>query len=146
MSYTVQVKAIAGWTHHSTHDSYRDAVDQADMVRGRVLCSTGLPDEDAWKHAVRNQGFEGDYAAWSAMDDDERTAFEVGADPAGTKMKTYTINSECGPMYDIQAESIDDAKDIYSREKHYDFDLDEPGSWYSIWEDGVPVEQVGNCP
>ena len=40
--YTVEVKAIGGFTQHSTHDSYRDAVDQADMVRGRVICD--VPD------------------------------------------------------------------------------------------------------
>ena len=37
--YKVEVKAIGGWTLHSEHRSYRDAVDQADMVRGRVVKS-----------------------------------------------------------------------------------------------------------
>jgi hypothetical protein len=35
--FAVEVKAIGGFTQHSTHASYRDAVDQADMVRGRVV-------------------------------------------------------------------------------------------------------------
>jgi hypothetical protein len=35
--FAVEVKAIGGFTQHSTHDSYRDACDQADMVRGRVV-------------------------------------------------------------------------------------------------------------
>jgi len=35
--YTVEVKAIGGWTRHSDHDSYGDAVDQADLVHGRVV-------------------------------------------------------------------------------------------------------------
>ena len=35
--YTVEVKAIGGWTRHSEHDSYCDAVDQADLVHGRVV-------------------------------------------------------------------------------------------------------------
>jgi len=42
MMFAVEVKAIDGYTTHSTHDSYRDAVDQADMVRGRVVCD--VPD------------------------------------------------------------------------------------------------------
>lgn len=78
--YLVQVKAIGGWTHHSTHDSYRDAVDQSDMVHGRVLCAaTGLLDESAWKYAVGEGIFSGDYASWTAMDDEERNEFELGA-------------------------------------------------------------------
>lgn len=36
MKYKVEVKAIGGWTHHSEHESYRDALDQAEMVHGRV--------------------------------------------------------------------------------------------------------------
>jgi hypothetical protein len=79
--FTVQVKSIGGgWTSHSTHASYRDAVDQADMVHGRVLISeTSLPDDAAWKYAVENQGFTGDFAAWQTQDDGERAEYEVGA-------------------------------------------------------------------
>lgn len=35
--YVVEVKAIGGWTVHSSHASYRDAVDQCDMVHGRIV-------------------------------------------------------------------------------------------------------------
>jgi hypothetical protein len=42
MMFTVEVKAIDGYTTHSTHDSYRDAVDQADMVRGRVVAGDNV--------------------------------------------------------------------------------------------------------
>jgi hypothetical protein len=35
--YTVEVTTGGEFTAHSTHSSYRDAVDQADMVRGRVV-------------------------------------------------------------------------------------------------------------
>jgi len=56
-------------------------------------------------------------------------------------MTTYTIQSECGIM-DIAAESIEAAKEIYSRERHYDFDAvaGTPGSWYSISVGGVRIE------
>lgn len=77
--YKVETKSVAGWTTHSEHSSYRDAVDQSDMVHGRVLCSTGLPDRSAWEWASINQGFDGDYDAWTAMDDDERAEYEAGA-------------------------------------------------------------------
>ena len=79
MAYQVTVKAGDGWTNHSEHESYRDAVDQADMVHGRVFCGTGLSDEAAWKWARDNQGFTGDYAEWTAQDDDERGEYELGA-------------------------------------------------------------------
>ena len=78
--YTVQVKVGGEYTHHSTHESYRDAVDQADMVRGRVVvAATGYSDEKAWKYAVSEQGFAGNFAEWQSQDDDERNEYEVGA-------------------------------------------------------------------
>jgi len=79
--YTVEVKDVGGeYILHSTHESYRDAVDQADMVHGRVvLTATGLSDKKAWIHAVSEQGFTGDFAAWQGQDDEDRNAFEVGA-------------------------------------------------------------------
>jgi hypothetical protein len=77
--YTVEVKAIGGYTTHSTHDSYRDAIDQADMVRGRVV-----GDEAAWKYAVADQGFTGDFAEWQSQDDGERAEYESGAEGIGT--------------------------------------------------------------
>ena len=80
MMYTVQIKVGGEYTLHSTHESYRDAVDQADMVRGRVVvAATGLPDESAWKYAVSHQGFEGDFAEWQSIDDEDRSEYEVGA-------------------------------------------------------------------
>ena len=80
MEYRVEVKAIGGWEAHSTHESYRDAVDQADMVHSRVVvATTGYSDERAWKYAVAEQGFGGDFAAWQSLDDEERNAYEFGA-------------------------------------------------------------------
>lgn len=72
--YQVEVKSVAGWTLHSEHDSFRAAVDQADMVRGRIA---GEEKAHAW--AVANQGFTGDFAEWMSMDDEERSGFEAGA-------------------------------------------------------------------
>lgn len=82
--YAVEVKAIGGWTRHSEHGSYRAAVDQSEMVHGRVMCGTGLSDESAWKYAVAQQGYDGTYADWSGMDDEERQEYETGAQGIGT--------------------------------------------------------------
>ena len=59
---------------HSTHQSYRDAVDQADMIRGEVQ-----GDAAAWDYARLYQGFSGDFAEWQSQDDDERHEYEMGA-------------------------------------------------------------------
>ena len=72
--YVVEVEAIGGWTTHSTHESYRDAVDQADMVHGRIV-----GDMDAWRWASDQQGFDGSYGDWTRQDDDERAEYEAGA-------------------------------------------------------------------
>lgn len=64
-------------------------------------------------------------------------------------MPKYTINTECGIMNDIDADSIDAAKEIYSQEMGFDFDAlaEFPGSWYWIEEDGVKVESIAeNMP
>ena len=37
MSYCVIVEAMDGWTRHSVHSTKKDAVDQADMVHGKVV-------------------------------------------------------------------------------------------------------------
>lgn len=79
MKWTVEVRATDCWTLHSTCDTWRDAVDQADMVHGRIVCPTGLRDRDAWQYAVRQQGFAGDYDAWTSLDDEERAEYEFGA-------------------------------------------------------------------
>lgn len=57
----------------------------------------------------------------------------------------YDINTELGPMNDIEAESIEQAKKIYSAANQgYDFDGaengDYPGSWFFVNEDGIRVE------
>jgi len=78
--YAVEVKTTVGtWTQHSAHESYRDAVDQADMTGGRVITPGGASDKEAWQWATANQGFVGDFAAWQAQDDDERSEYELGA-------------------------------------------------------------------
>jgi hypothetical protein len=40
--FRVEVKSSGEYTTHSTHDSYGDAINQADMVRGRVIAD--VPD------------------------------------------------------------------------------------------------------
>ena len=37
MAIRVEVKSIGGYTTHSTHDCWKDAIDQADMVHGRIV-------------------------------------------------------------------------------------------------------------
>ena len=37
MAIKVEVNTIGGYTLHSTHDCWNDAVDQADMVHGRIV-------------------------------------------------------------------------------------------------------------
>jgi len=57
-------------------------------------------------------------------------------------MTKWTINSECGAM-DIEAETIEAAKAVYSADRGFDFDgfRDYPGSWYFIADEhGVRVE------
>ena len=34
----VEARAIAGWVAHSTHHTIRDAIDQADLIHGRIVC------------------------------------------------------------------------------------------------------------
>ncbi len=77
--YKVEVKSVAGWTLHSEHQSYRDAVDQADMVHGIVITPGGCSDEQAWRWACQNQGYDGTFADWQSLDNDERAEFEMGA-------------------------------------------------------------------
>jgi len=57
----------------------------------------------------------------------------------------YDVNTELGPMNDIEADSVEAAKEIYSAaNKGYDFDGAENGeypvAWFFINEDGVLVE------
>jgi hypothetical protein len=63
----------------------------------------------------------------------------------GLEMRSYTINSECGVMRIKKVASVEEAKDIYSRERGYDFNgalKDEyPGSWFFIVDEtGQRVE------
>ena len=67
------------WSRHSSPRSYRDAVDQADMVGGRVTINDGITDKEAHRWAVTDQGYEGDYLSWSNQDDKERAEYEDGA-------------------------------------------------------------------
>ena len=67
------------WDRHSTHRSYRAAVDQADMAGGRVAINDGMTDKKAHQWAVDNQGFGGDYQEWRSLDDSERDEYEDGA-------------------------------------------------------------------
>lgn len=79
MMYHVEVQAIDGWTRHTSWESYRDAVDQADMVHGRVTLASGATDREAHAYAHTHQGFGGNYEEWQRLDDAERDAYERGA-------------------------------------------------------------------
>lgn len=79
MRYTVQIEAGDGWTRHSAWDSYRDAVDQADLVHGRIITPGGATDEHAHRYAVSVQGFVGDYAEFQCLADADRDRYEHGA-------------------------------------------------------------------
>jgi hypothetical protein len=72
--YEVIVKSVDGYTTHSTHESFRAAADQADMVHGHVS-----GEREAFVWAVANQGFAGSFGDWMAQDDEERAAYEAGA-------------------------------------------------------------------
>ena len=75
------------WTKvgfHSSHVSYRDARDQADMVHGWVTTATGISDQRAWRSAVASQGCELTWSKWQAQDDEERAEWELGAQGIGT--------------------------------------------------------------
>lgn len=73
--FTVMINGIL----HSTHDSFRDAVDQADMIRGSVD-----GEKSAYEYARREQGFAGTFDEWLSQDNDERGEYETGAQGIGT--------------------------------------------------------------
>lgn len=87
-TYGIEVRTTDRWTTHSIDLSYRDAIDQADMMGGRVRLSTGLLDTEAHKYAVRACGCELSYDEWSAQDDDERAEWESAANPSGNDEAT----------------------------------------------------------
>jgi hypothetical protein len=73
--YNVLTKSMTGEPQvHSQHESYREAIDQADMIQGEVENN-----KLAYKWASYNQGFLGTYEDWCGLDDDEREEYEIGA-------------------------------------------------------------------
>ena len=64
-----------------------------------------------------------------------------------TKTQQYTINSECG-VEEIYAESIEAAKEQYSRMHNFDFNSDVVGSWYYVADEhGLLVDgNTDNMP
>jgi len=78
-TYTVEVSVGGEWTLHSEHGSYRDAVNQSDMVHGRVLCPGGMTDRQAHAWARSVQGCDLNWSEWCGQDDDERAEYEFGA-------------------------------------------------------------------
>src|SRR5258707_1048761 len=62
-------------------------------------------------------------------------------------MAKYTINSEVGVMRNIEAGNIDEAKEIYKRDNHYDFDGalagELPVSCFWMEQDGERVKSCG---
>ena len=74
-TYTVEVRTTTGeWTRENEYESYRDAVDAAGMKGGRIV-----GEREAWRWAVKEQGFEGSYDEWTAQDDEERGEYEDAA-------------------------------------------------------------------
>lgn len=74
--YHVQTLGPTGrWGYRTSRTSYRDAVEIAHQVGGRVVCRTGIADRLVWQWACDHHGFMGDYAAWQAQDDCDREAF-----------------------------------------------------------------------
>lgn len=61
-------------------------------------------------------------------------------------MTKYMINSECGQM-EIEANDIESAKQVYSANRHFDFDSCESieGSWFwvSDFSTGEVLEECG---
>ena len=66
-------------THRVTHQSYRSAVEHARIAEGFVFKNL-----DAYKHAVACQDYRGTFDAWQALSDQERDAYELGADGVPT--------------------------------------------------------------
>lgn len=74
--YHVQTLGPTGrWGYRTSRTSYRDAVEIAHQVGGRVVCRSGIADQIVWELARSHDGFMGDYAAWQAQDDCDRDAF-----------------------------------------------------------------------
>lgn len=71
--YVVEVESIDGWTVHSSHSSYRDAVEQCDMVHGRIVDEFGIEIEKITFELSDNREF---YFVYTQFD-----FFELGDDP-----------------------------------------------------------------
>jgi hypothetical protein len=68
MPYEVEVRAIGGWTRHSSHASYKDAVDQADLVHGRIV-SHGASNNKTDQYLVLTNE-QTDSGCWEILADD----------------------------------------------------------------------------
>lgn len=77
MKYRVMVKAVEGRVIHSEWESYREAINQSDMVRGDVYTAMGHSDRYCFDWSKKHQGYEGTYDEWRSMDDEERNEFEI---------------------------------------------------------------------
>lgn len=82
--YTVEIPGDEPrlWTEHSSWISYRDAVDQADLVHGRLLIGNPerrMTDKGAYQWAFAENGFEGTYQDWREQSNEEREEFEDAA-------------------------------------------------------------------
>ena len=76
------------WEVHSWHSSYSEAIDQSDMIGGRVSigyidewdeANIGITDKSAYEYATKECGFDGGFGRWRTQDDAERDAWEQGA-------------------------------------------------------------------
>jgi len=94
-AYTVEVSVGGEWILHSEHGSYRDAVNQSDMVHGRTWCPSGRTDRKAHSWARSVQGCDLDWSEWRGQDDDERAEYEYGAgdaaEPVAGESGTYAV-------------------------------------------------------
>lgn len=73
--YKVKVRSLTGWVTHSSFSSYGCAVDQADLVHGKIQDPSGQWDQLAWSKACTENRFEGSYAAWQLLEDSDRDQF-----------------------------------------------------------------------
>lgn len=60
-----------------------------------------------------------------------------------TASHEYTIVTECGTLNDFVATNLTEAKEIYERKNHYDFNASASGSYYRIFQDGQQIEVFG---
>lgn len=117
--YRVEITTDGQTSLHSSFDSYRDAIDQADMVHGEVYVINSFGDaisnKDCWRYACDEQGYNETYLSWCCLDDDERSEYESGAN-GGSLTATEVIDKDL--LETIKGVHLDYSSNV--REKHLD--------------------------